>query len=157
MMKMNKKGQAALEFLMTYGWAIMAAIIGIGVIMSMGIFNPAPQNTGIVNEPFRLEAYQLLNNNPGYSNHDTISLELTNNAGVDITNVIVTMTLTNPPGGHCGPTTGISLSQGDTQIIIADCGELGNAKTTIKGNIAINYTKSGQSLTSTGSINALLL
>ena len=29
----NKKGQAAMEFLMTYGWAILAAIIVIGVLV----------------------------------------------------------------------------------------------------------------------------
>lgn len=35
----NKQGQAAMEFLMTYGWAILAAIIVIGVLASFGIFN----------------------------------------------------------------------------------------------------------------------
>jgi uncharacterized protein (UPF0333 family) len=29
---MKTKGQAAMEFLMTYGWAILAAIIVIGVL-----------------------------------------------------------------------------------------------------------------------------
>jgi len=29
---MIKRGQAAMEFLMTYGWAILAAIIVIGVL-----------------------------------------------------------------------------------------------------------------------------
>jgi len=29
---MRTKGQAAMEFLMTYGWAILAAIIVIGIL-----------------------------------------------------------------------------------------------------------------------------
>ena len=29
---MQKKGQAAMEFLMTYGWAILAAIVVIGIL-----------------------------------------------------------------------------------------------------------------------------
>ena len=37
---MNKKGQAAMEFLMTYGWAILAAIIAITVLAYFGVFNP---------------------------------------------------------------------------------------------------------------------
>lgn len=36
---MDKKGQAAMEFLMTYGWAILAAIVAIGVLAYLGVFN----------------------------------------------------------------------------------------------------------------------
>lgn len=39
-MRRDKKGQAAMEFLMTYGWAILAAIIVVGVLWYM-IGNPA--------------------------------------------------------------------------------------------------------------------
>ena len=38
---MSRKGQAAMEFLMTYGWAILAAIIAIGVLAYFGVFNPS--------------------------------------------------------------------------------------------------------------------
>ena len=34
----NKRGQAAMEFLMTYGWAILAAITAIGVLAYFGVF-----------------------------------------------------------------------------------------------------------------------
>ena len=34
---MNKKGQATIEFLMTYGWAFMAAIIAIGILAYFGV------------------------------------------------------------------------------------------------------------------------
>jgi len=34
-----KKSQAAMEFLMTYGWAILVVLIVIGVFWQMGIFN----------------------------------------------------------------------------------------------------------------------
>lgn len=36
----TKKGQAVMEFLMTYGWAILAAIISIAVLAYFGFFNP---------------------------------------------------------------------------------------------------------------------
>ena len=36
-----KKGQSALEFLMTYGWAILAAVIVIGVLAAFGVFSPS--------------------------------------------------------------------------------------------------------------------
>ena len=37
---MRKKGQAAMEFLMTYGWAILAAVIVVGVLWYL-LGNPA--------------------------------------------------------------------------------------------------------------------
>jgi len=40
---MSKKGQAAMEFLMTYGWAILIAIIAIAALIAFGVFNPPVQ------------------------------------------------------------------------------------------------------------------
>jgi len=41
-MKFNgKKGQAALEFLMTYGWAIMVVLAAIGALAYFGVLNPS--------------------------------------------------------------------------------------------------------------------
>ncbi len=36
-----KKGQAAMEYLMTYGWALVALVVVIGAIMATGVFNPS--------------------------------------------------------------------------------------------------------------------
>jgi hypothetical protein len=35
---MRKKGQAAMEYLMTYGWAILIIIVVIGALWKMGVF-----------------------------------------------------------------------------------------------------------------------
>ena len=40
MMMFNKKGQAAMEFLMTYGWAILVVLIAIGALAYFGVLNP---------------------------------------------------------------------------------------------------------------------
>ena len=40
-MKMvNKKSQAALEFIMTYGWAILVVLVAIGALAYFGVLNP---------------------------------------------------------------------------------------------------------------------
>lgn len=36
-----RKGQAAMEFLMTYGWAILVVLIAIGALAYFGVLNPA--------------------------------------------------------------------------------------------------------------------
>ena len=48
----NKRGQAALEFLMTYGWAILSAIIVIGALGSYFYFNSGSTTTFVVGAPF---------------------------------------------------------------------------------------------------------
>jgi hypothetical protein len=40
-MSMNKKGQSALEFLMTYGWAILVVLAAIGALAYFGVLNPS--------------------------------------------------------------------------------------------------------------------
>lgn len=37
---MNKKAQAAMEFLMTYGWAILVVLIAIGALAYFGVLSP---------------------------------------------------------------------------------------------------------------------
>src|SRR3989344_6998129 len=37
---MKRKGQAAMEFLMTYGWAILVVLIVIGALAYFGVLNP---------------------------------------------------------------------------------------------------------------------
>jgi uncharacterized protein (UPF0333 family) len=37
---MNKRAQAAMEFLMTYGWAILVVLVVIGALAYFGILNP---------------------------------------------------------------------------------------------------------------------
>ena len=37
----SRKGQAAMEYLMTYGWALLALVAVIGALMATGAFNPS--------------------------------------------------------------------------------------------------------------------
>ncbi len=37
----SRRGQAALEFLMTYGWAILVILIVLAVLWQWGLFNPS--------------------------------------------------------------------------------------------------------------------
>ena len=47
MMKQNKKSQAALEFLTTYGWAFLVILIMIGALAYFGVLNPEKYPTDI--------------------------------------------------------------------------------------------------------------
>jgi len=61
MKNINNKGQAAIEFLVTYGWAIMAAMIVIGALTYFGMTNPATSlpDKCIFSNAFGCKDYQM--------------------------------------------------------------------------------------------------
>ena len=44
----TKRSQSALEYMMTYGWAILIIVIVAVILYSMGIFNPSSSITSTV-------------------------------------------------------------------------------------------------------------
>jgi uncharacterized protein (UPF0333 family) len=139
-----RKGQAALEFLMTYGWAILAAIIVIGVLAYFGVFSPgryAP-NACAVTAPFYCNAWNA-------RAATGVTIELKNNGGEAYT--ISSVDVTN-----CGTQAGSTPIAADaTATITVACSPALTEGDSFKGDITITYTKSGSivNLTSTGSIS----
>ena len=48
----SSKGQAAMEFLMTYGWAILIVIIAIGALYALGVFSGGGGTNCKMDPPF---------------------------------------------------------------------------------------------------------
>ena len=66
MMKNFRKGQAALEFLTTYGWAFLVILVMIGALGYFGILSPGnflPQRCNVGPE-FSCDEYQVVANQP---------------------------------------------------------------------------------------------
>lgn len=147
---MQRKGQAAMEFLMTYGWAILAAIIAIGVLAYFGVFSPGKFITGaaVVNPPFYANAWNI---QEGLGTDGGINLEMRNNGGedYDIYNVTVSGCGTYNGLPDAIPANGVLSAQ-----VLCTNGTALSAGKTFKGDITINYRKAGSNLdlTSTGTI-----
>jgi uncharacterized protein (UPF0333 family) len=147
-MRRNKKGQAAMEFLMTYGWAILAAVIAIGVLAYFGVFNPAKwtPKACVINSPFGCQDYVV--------NTTGVYLMLTNGQGEDLTvnSVGVTgcTTNTNSNAGWTLPASGVAQ-----YVQLTGCTVPSGSK--FKGDITVSYRKvSGGTFdqTAVGSITA---
>lgn len=127
---MEKRGQAAMEFLMTYGWAILAAVVAIGVLAYFGVFSPgklAPDRC-YVSSPFGCEDY------------------LVSTAGVDMVirnGIGESATLSNVTVTGCGSnTSGLVIADGATSSIRVACGTAPSSGAKFRGNIEITYQKS---------------
>ncbi len=143
---MKRKGQAAVEFLMTYGWAILAAVIAIGVLAYFGVFSPgkyAPSAT-VVNPPFYVVGGTAVVDDSA----NTVAVEIRNNGGEDL--IVSQMTVT----GCTADTTAQTLNSSLSGVFTATgCTGITEGET-FRADMAILYTREGGllNLTSTGTI-----
>ncbi|HLD05263.1 MAG TPA: hypothetical protein VJG90_06100 [Candidatus Nanoarchaeia archaeon] len=91
----KRKGQAALEFLMTYGWAILIIFIMIGALVYFGVFNPTKLT------PERCAAEIGFECNEWDVTNSRIQVRLINHKGVGLNNVamlgVSSINFVNPP------------------------------------------------------------
>jgi hypothetical protein len=156
---MKKKAQAAMEFLMTYGWAILVVLAAIGALAYFGVLSPDKfmPNKCMVTGGFSCVEYKMddandqvrfyLQNNLG-SDADAVNVSLKDSNNVDCENATATVStiievgaLTN--GQKSGP---ITFDSGCTAAL---------GGSSFKGTINIVYIKSGEteSHTASGSIS----
>src|SRR3990167_8103737 len=150
---MLKKGQAAMEFLMTYGWAILVVLIAIGALAYFGVLNPSrflPESCtigpGISCDEFQIK--------------DTVGEDATfvirNGMGNTITAVGLTLT---PDTGSSGAWAVASNSCSNTIADGQQCTFLldttttpGTLGTKFKGTLTFTYTLNGVTHNKAGAV-----
>jgi uncharacterized protein (UPF0333 family) len=144
---MNKKGQAAMEFLMTYGWAILVVLAAIGALAYFGVLSPDKflADKCVVSGGFSCLQYKVTAN--------TAQIEVQNNLGVDVD--LANVTLVGTQGNTCTNTTNLTnVANGEKSgLLTLGCAVSGSK---YRGDISIIYVKAGESLThtATGSLTS---
>jgi len=139
-----KKGQAAMEFLMTYGWAILAAIIAIGVLAYFGVFNPGTfiSNSVTVNAPFGTTQELSINS-------ANVAFVLRNGGGDSATIINISVT-------GCGTNSTVpNMADGSTQLVDVVCSPALVSTDKFRGTITINY-RTGEELLDLRSTGVIL-
>jgi len=99
----QKRGQAAMEFLMTYGWALLVVLVAIGALAFFGVLNPSkflPQacalGPGLACEDFKITA-----------TNKNIYINVRNGLGRDLDVFAIYIDKKSPSGNDvCGGMTG---------------------------------------------------
>lgn len=109
---MKKRGQAAMEFLMTYGWAILAAIIVIAVLAIY--FRPSNLvgQVSVLAPPFTAVSQSIK------ATGSVADIELKNNGAETITlsgTGAINMTINSPSAATCN--TNLSTGQGGANVL----------------------------------------
>ena len=142
---MVKRGQAAMEFLMTYGWAILVVLAAIGALAYFGVLSPdnfLPEQCTVSPE----FGNTCLEFQASFSEGDAgsaISLGLRNNVGQSIEEVNVTV---SGEGWSCDPVTlpgsfsnGERLGSGDPAVVNLGVCEGSPTSGRLVGDIRIEY------------------
>ena len=152
---MVKKAQAAMEFLMTYGWAILVVLIAIGALAYFGVLSPGkflPQSCTLA-PGFACSDFTVTNTLD--ANGADVVVAVRNGAGSQATSVTFTVTpqggsaCVAAPTGYTAPTT---IAEGADATFKFDCGAAGanyNEGDRFKAALTMVYTFSGQSLSHT--------
>ncbi len=97
----NKKAQAALEFLTTYGWAILVVMVAISALAYFGVLNPSKSLPG------RCLFGNGLSCNDQQLNESVVKISLQNGLGTTLHSVYANMT---DPVGTCVPSSIATVS-----------------------------------------------
>jgi len=103
-----RKGQAAMEFLMTYGWAILVVIVAVGALAYFGVLNPSK----LLPEKCSFPAGMDCVGKASISATNGITFVLANNNGADINLTDSISDMAAGQGGSCGVITAFKACPG---------------------------------------------
>jgi len=140
----RRKGQSATEYLMTYGWAILAIVVVAGVLWNMGLFGGGSCGNSVTG----FAGTQVSVKDFSWTSGNTLTLSLRNAAGEDIV-------ISNVSVGGTANSTALSpniipTAGAVTSMTVSNTGTAGSC---YSEELAISYTVGGMSHTARGTLN----
>ena len=140
-----RKGQAAMEFLMTYGWAILIVLAAIGALAYFGVLSPGRflPSSFTMSGGFSAGQYKI--------STSALNFTVINSMGVDVT--VNSINVTSKAGSDVTCSVEVTPNQlvgngGSYDVNTAGCtgSQVGQK---FKADIKVVYTRSGETVTHT--------
>ncbi len=146
----NRKSQAALEFIMTYGWAILVVLVAIGALAYFGVLSPdkflpskCTLQSGLACIDHKVQAA------PAGTGQGIVTVIVQNSLGFDLTGVVA-------KAGNCGDSgAGVSIPNGNRAQFNVNCivgQSISGSKFNQQINISYTVTDTGLSHTNLGEL-----
>jgi hypothetical protein len=132
LMLKQHRSQASMEFLMTYGWALLVVVVVIIALSYFGLLNP---NKYL---PDKAELGQGLNVLDSTVSINQIKILVQNGLGKQIANLQINATVCNNSLGSISSR--VTLSESQTQLITISCANTSKAGSKFTSKLLINYT-----------------
>ena len=154
---MTRKAQSALEYLMTYGWAILIIVIVGAALFALGVFNPSSSSTMSMTE---ITTFQLVD--AQISTDGNLTLILGQKAGKTVTVTSIDFTVEGTTCSMINDTVSTIITPSQEKILIPTANQSCVLTTGDRVDInplTIQYTVAGSPLvkTETGSIIKVLV
>ncbi len=146
----NRKAQAATEFIMTYGWAILVVLAAIGALAYFGVLSPDkflperctfPSGIDCIDKAVITassgDVQLALKNNIGYSMNVTGVITVTDDCTLNATPGGVNLLAVN--GVTFVPANGAVILNNGQATLLVDCGDT-KATGRFKSDLTISYT-----------------
>ncbi len=152
-MRRLRKGQAAMEFLMTYGWAILVVLIAIGALVYFGVISPERfvQDNCTLTPPLSCSELGDFAAFVGAANN--VRLRVNNGAGSTVT--FQTVTVTETDGQTCtrldNATTIASGAETELRFTCNDITAATAIGTRFRADVDVVYSLAGGSYNQTSS------
>ena len=148
----RKKAQAAMEFLMTYGWAILVVLVAIGALAYFGVLSP---DKFLPEKCIGSSGFDCMDKASINADANTVDFVIKNNLGhrIEVTNLeeatdcagTPILNYTNSTGEYTLPTDVVRVNSGDTLIFTLGCpGGIDDGR--FSSRITIPYTNKETSL-----------
>jgi len=134
---MLKRGQSAMEYLLTYGWAILIVLISLSLLFYLGVFSPKTPNTCMGTAPLVCGDVKVMAASGDLGGVAIFSVGASGTSGEDISEVTLN-------GEACDISGAGDLSWSDNSMVTFACGtdlEL-NEGDKASGEFSFTYTPS---------------
>jgi hypothetical protein len=135
----HNKGQAAMEFLMTYGWAILVVVAAIAALAYFGVLSPdrfLPEKCTLPSGLACLDSTV-----EGTGNASSVTISIQNSLGFDIVNIMVN--LTSDTDLSCSQASDVNgLANGEKDVFTVTGCTLPSSGAKLKANLVFRYNNS---------------
>lgn len=128
-----KRGQAAVEFLMSYGWVILVVILSVAALAYFGVLSPQQRL------PESCLFMAGIGCNDFKADNNSVTLYITNGGGKDLLNVSFSVEGPGPCGNDISNIE--ELRDGQTKTFVINCTEKLSAGSAFRRNIRMSYTE----------------
>lgn len=136
-----KKGQAAMEFLMTYGWAILVVLAAVAALAFFGVLSPQNLLPDKCLLPTGITCVDAA------ATSTDLTMVITNDIGFEMSNVTVSAEGCSTPANDAS-----MLNREQTTFKLTNCTFTSGAKLDIDVNVTYTKANSGLSHVGSGSV-----
>lgn len=138
---MNKKAQAAMEFLMTYGWAILVVLAAIAALAYFGVLSPDRFLPNKCTLPSGMACLDFTVADTG-----TVQVAMQNSLGFEMRNTQATLGLP----ANC-TSQAVNLTNGDQIVFLFNGCSVGQSGSKLNVDLNVGYTNADTGLVHTAS------